>query len=502
LRSEVRGSCGCATDALGSGTGGRDLSLDVSPAQLRDELQDELGKALLTGHAVVDDPLRDAVLAMVGETERLLHSGEDVTAAEIQSLTTSLHRHPAPRRPAPHHGRVTEYVKRSATTAAGDRGGTTVTGPERLTAALWQLQAGAFLQQSEATETALEEQYVVDAGLLDAARSDPRHLDWLAGTHVSAGALALWEDDPSSCRLRIVGIYDPEGLLPHLLGTATTAEHFPPTPLIAVAQPTDRGVCVIVPVRTLERDWGLLAVVGEIDMATARETYQHWAALLCASLESQRLQETVRKSALYDALTRLPNRQLFLERLEHALALWQRSGTPFAVLFLDLDGFKLINDSLGHQMGDRMLTAVGARIVRELRAVDTGARFGGDEFVILLHDTDPGDALVVAQRVQVALAEVSELDGYEIAIRASLGIATSAIEYTSAEDILRDADTAMYRAKSAQPGTAAFFDAAMHASAQYQQSLHSEIHRGLQENQFAISRSSTWPPVAPTASRR
>ena len=495
----LRGSCGCATDALGSGTAGRDLSLDVSPAQLRDELQEELGKALLTGHAVVDDPLRGAVLAMVGETERLLHSGDDVTAAEIQSLTTSLHRlTPRPDVLRRITGAMTEYVKRSATTAAEDRGGTTVTGPERLTAALWQLQAGAFLQQSEATETALEEQYVVDAGLIDAARSDPRHLDWLAGTHVSAGALALWEDDPSSCRLRIVGTYDPEGLLPHLLGTATTAEHFPPTPLIAAAQPTDRGVCVIVPVRTLERDWGLLAVVGEIDMATARETYQHWAALLCASLESQRLQETVRKSALYDALTRLPNRQLFLERLEHALALWQRSGTPFAVLFLDLDGFKLINDSLGHQMGDRMLTAVGARIVRELRAVDTGARFGGDEFVILLHDTDPGDALVVAQRVQVALAEVFDLDGYEIAIRASLGIATSAIEYTSAEDILRDADTAMYRAKSAQPGTAAFFDAAMHASAQYQQSLHSEIHRALQENQFEVH----YQPIVNLASGR
>jgi diguanylate cyclase (GGDEF)-like protein len=263
-------------------------------------------------------------------------------------------------------------------------------------------------------------------------------------------------------------------------------EHFPPESLIAQAVAADREVCVVVPVSTPERDWGMLAIVGEIDTSTERETYQHWAALLCASLESQRLQETVRKNALYDALTGLPNRQLFLIQLEHALAQWQRSRTPFAVLFLDLDGFKLINDSLGHQMGDRVLTGVGSRIVRELRSVDTGARFGGDEFVILLADTDPGGAAVVAQRVQAALADVHDFDGHQIATQASIGIATSAIEYTSAADVLRDADTAMYRAKSAEPGTVTFFDAAMHASALHEQSLHREIHRALQENQFEV----------------
>jgi diguanylate cyclase (GGDEF)-like protein len=326
----------------------------------------------------------------------------------------------------------------------------------------------------------------VDAGLLDSSRRDPRDLRWLTGTHVKAGALALWEDGPSCGRLQIVGTFDGAESLRSLVGTVVTTEHFPPDPLIAEAAAAGREVCVVLPVQTAERDWGLLGLVGEIDTTTVRETYQHWAALLCASLESQRLQETVRKSALYDALTGLPNRQLFLERLEYALALWQRSGTPFAVLFLDLDGFKLINDSLGHQMGDRVLTAVGARIVRELRAVDTGARFGGDEFVMLLADTDPAGALVVAKRVQAALAEVHDLDGHEIATRASLGIATSAIGYTSAEEVLRDADTAMYRAKLAEPGTLAIFDAAMHTHARHRQSLHSEIHRALEENQFEV----------------
>ena len=206
----------------------------------------------------------------------------------------------------------------------------------------------------------------------------------------------------------------------------------------------------------------------------------------------------MRENALYDALTGLPNRRLFLDRLERAVALWKRSATPFAVIFLDLDGFKLINDSLGHQMGDRVLNAVGARIERELRAVDTGARFGGDEFAILLHDTNLNDVLMVAHRVQAGLAEVMDLDGHELSIRASLGVATSAIEYSCAEDVLRDADIAMYRAKETERGTVAFFDAAMHAHAVHQQSLHTELRRALDEYQFEVY----YQPIVNLASGR
>jgi len=243
---------------------------------------------------------------------------------------------------------------------------------------------------------------------------------------------------------------------------------------------------VVVPVRTAVRDWGLLAVVGAIDVTSARETYQHWAALLCAALESSRLQQEVRRSALYDQLTGLPNRRLFLERLKVAIAQQVRSGQPFAVLFLDLDGFKLINDSLGHQTGDRVLAAVGARIGRVLREVDTGARFGGDEFAILLHDTDPAGALLVAHRVQAALAETLDLDGPDVSIRSSIGISTSSVTYASGEEILRDADIAMYRAKLDEPGTIAFFDEAMRAHALRQQVLHAEVRRALDEDQFEV----------------
>ena len=481
----LRESCGCNADACRSQTGDDWVPI-ASPELLRDELQEVLCGSLLTGDDIIDGPLRAAVVTTVGDAVRLLQSGNNVTAAQILTLTTSLQR--LTTRPDTLRritNLISDYAQRVGTSTALTTDSPSPTSA-RVAAAMWKVQAGAFLRQAETTETVIAEQYVVDAGLLDNGHSDPRDLGWLTGTHVKAGALALWENGPASGRLQIVGAYDPAEILPNLVGAVMTTEQFPPEPLIAVAAAPDREVCVVVPVRTTEHDWGLLGVVGQIDTTSARETYQHWAALLCACLESQGLQEAVRVSALYDRLTGLPNRQLFLERLEQALAQWQRARTPFAVLFLDLDGFKLINDSLGHQMGDRVLTGVGTRIVRELREVDTGARFGGDEFVILLADTDPGGALVVAERVQRALAEVHDVDGHEISTRASLGIATSAIGYTSAEDVLRDADTAMYRAKSAEPGTLAFFDAAMHAGALHRQSLHNEIHRALRENQFEV----------------
>jgi len=146
--------------------------------------------------------------------------------------------------------------------------------------------------------------------------------------------------------------------------------------------------------------------------------------------------------------------------LEHSLALWRRFATPFAVIFLDLDGFKAINDTFGHPAGDRVLAEVGTRLHAALRTVDTGARFGGDEFAILLHDVASGDVMRVVRRVQAGLAPVLDLDGHAVTIRASLGVTTSEIEYASAEDVLRDADIAMYQAKAGRRGAVSFFGSA------------------------------------------
>lgn len=168
------------------------------------------------------------------------------------------------------------------------------------------------------------------------------------------------------------------------------------------------------------------------------------------------------------------------------------------MLFLDLDGFKRINDSLGHSMGDRLLAAVGERIGLELRAVDTGARFGGDEFAILLHDTDAEGALNVARRVQASLAAPLEIDGADLSVRASLGIATSTGGELTSEDVLRDADAAMYRAKGLDPGSVVLFDDEMRKQASREHSSHAEIRRALDEDQFGVF----YQPVVELASGR
>jgi diguanylate cyclase (GGDEF)-like protein/PAS domain S-box-containing protein len=174
----------------------------------------------------------------------------------------------------------------------------------------------------------------------------------------------------------------------------------------------------------------------------------------------QRLQH----DALHDALTGLPNRVLFIDRLDQAIRRARRSEEEAcaAVLFLDLDRFKVVNDSLGHHVGDRLLLAVAQRLEAALRPTDTVARLGGDEFTVLLADVvDARGAILVAERVQQALRAPFEVGGRELFIDASIGIALAGADAAPA-DVLRDADVAMYRAKADGKGRHAVFDAAMH----------------------------------------
>ena len=198
------------------------------------------------------------------------------------------------------------------------------------------------------------------------------------------------------------------------------------------------------------------------------------------------LEEQLRESATHDTVTGLPNRRLFLDRLRVAVAQSRRSGIPFAVLFLDLDGFKVVNDSLGHEIGDRLLVEVGCRLESQLRDVDTAARFGGDEFAVLLNDIDPADILPAANRLLEALHAPARIDGHELTLGASMGIATSAVTYKSAEDVLRDADTAMYAAKATDRGSLEFFDVAMHARAKSRLAMHLELRSALENGEFVV----------------
>ncbi|GAB4229744.1 MAG: EAL domain-containing protein [Elainellaceae cyanobacterium] len=211
--------------------------------------------------------------------------------------------------------------------------------------------------------------------------------------------------------------------------------------------------------------------------------------------ERKKMEAQLRYSAFHDALTGLPNRSLFMDRLEHALNLTQRRVTrqrnqhlyQFAVLFLDLDRFKVINDSLGHVVGDQLLKQVAERLSQCLRTGDTVARLGGDEFVVLLEDiAGVHEAIDVAQRIHQQLKPPCLLGGQEVFIGVSIGIALSSDHYSHASQLLRDADTAMYRAKNRGRGCHEVFNASMHAQAMRRLQLESDLQRAVERQEFWI----------------
>jgi diguanylate cyclase (GGDEF)-like protein/PAS domain S-box-containing protein len=186
------------------------------------------------------------------------------------------------------------------------------------------------------------------------------------------------------------------------------------------------------------------------------------AHVLAAAIERWRSEESIRHNALHDPLTGLPNRTLFLNRLAHVFSKREATTSSAAVMFLDIDNFKLVNDSLGHEAGDRLLRAIAPRLSEMLRPSDTVARFGGDEFVVLCEEvTDGRDALQVAERLQQVLAKPFDLDGEEHFLSASIGVALANGRYATPEEAMRDADAAMYRAKERGRANCELFDDAM-----------------------------------------
>ena len=188
--------------------------------------------------------------------------------------------------------------------------------------------------------------------------------------------------------------------------------------------------------------------------------------------------------ALHDALTGLPNRALFLDRLEHALARATRAGSDVAVLFLDLDRFKTVNDSLGHAAGDELLCTVAQRIATCMRAADTAARLGGDEFAVLLEDlVSTREAARVAERMIAALEAPIQVAGREVFIGASIGVASGSY---GAEDLLRHADVAMYRAKSQGKGRYAMFEEGMQAEVIDRLELEADLQRAIDRKELEV----------------
>src|ERR1700677_2402219 len=222
--------------------------------------------------------------------------------------------------------------------------------------------------------------------------------------------------------------------------------------------------------------------------------------------ERKRAEEMLVHNAFHDGLTNLPNRALFIDRLQHSLTLSKRqSNYKFAVLLIDVDEFKIVNDSLGHTAGDELLILIGQRLKDSVRRADTVsrprttegasrpvnddtlARLGGDEFTILLDDIrDPIEAVRVAERIQGEIAVPFVVNQREIVVSASIGIASSASPHTHAEDLLRDADIAMYRAKRAGKARCEVSDTAMHADAVKRLRLETDLRKALEQGEFRV----------------
>jgi diguanylate cyclase (GGDEF)-like protein/PAS domain S-box-containing protein len=193
-------------------------------------------------------------------------------------------------------------------------------------------------------------------------------------------------------------------------------------------------------------------------------------------------------NAFHDALTGLPSRPLVINRLARAMKRLERiPDYIFAVLFLDLDRFKIVNDSLGHASGDKLLMEVGQRLETCVRKSDTIARVGGDEFIIVCdHMKNVSDAIRVAERIKTELSNSFYVDGHEVFTRASIGIVVGTAEYHDPEEMVRDADTAMYRAKSLGGGDYQLFDRNMHARVVELLQLENNLRRAVNQNDFTL----------------
>jgi diguanylate cyclase (GGDEF)-like protein/PAS domain S-box-containing protein len=204
--------------------------------------------------------------------------------------------------------------------------------------------------------------------------------------------------------------------------------------------------------------------------------------------QRKRAEQQLAHNAFHDSLTGLPNRALFMDRLDRSIRYAARHPDyMYAVLFLDIDRFKIVNDSLGHGVGDELLLGVGKRLESCLRQGDTVARLGGDEFAILLDDIKDGsDATRVVDRIDKEMSTPFLLQGQEFYSAASIGIALSASNYMSPEEVLRDADIAMYRAKNNGRGSYEIFDHEMHKQAVSQLALETDLRRAIERQEFVM----------------
>jgi diguanylate cyclase (GGDEF)-like protein len=223
---------------------------------------------------------------------------------------------------------------------------------------------------------------------------------------------------------------------------------------------------------------------GRVFSRAEQDMLSSFAEHASLALTDARRVDTMLHQALHDALTGLPNRALFTDRIQHALVQGRRRGTSCGVIFLDIDRFKTVNDSLGHGAGDELLVAVARRVAESLRSADTAARLGGDEFAVLLEDlAEVDEAVLVAERITAALNAPIVVSGREVYVKVSLGIAVGGHE---ASELLRQADVAMYRAKRDGKGRHRVFEDSMQAEVVERLELEGELLAAIERDEVEV----------------
>jgi len=268
-------------------------------------------------------------------------------------------------------------------------------------------------------------------------------------------------------------------------GQLLSAEQYPVNQVIASQAPLNNYVLGIQQGETIGTVWVLVNAFPVFDEQGA---LQQVVVTFNDITERKLAEEKLRHRALHDVLTDLPNRTLLIERLNHAIHQADRQPhNRFAVLFIDLNRFKVINDSLGHTIGDQLLIKVAQILIDQVRNVDTLARLGGDEFVILLEQVQsPQEVIHVVERILAELQIPITLMGYTMFTSASIGIALSNDTYQRGQEILRDADNAMYRAKAKGESNYEIFDPEMHATALRLLALETDLRQAIAEQAFYL----------------
>ncbi len=379
-----------------------------------------------------------------------------------------------------------------------DGGGGATADPARLTDLAVEL-SRALAQHEQRAHSDLNHsvarQFQLTISLLGGGSGDPHSLGWLASSSARAACLGLWAAEPAGAptagrRLVIAGSYVRDGDPPLSLPAEAIAERFPPPALLDDVAATPGEITLVVPLRTEAMDMGLLAMVAPVEstQVTGRDAIFELDSLLSVAMERFALGVRLRHDALHDPLTGLPNRALLRDRIEQALARAQRRpGDRVALLHVDLDGFTHVNDTLGHAAGDRLLVALAQRVTDRLRDGDTAARLGGDEFALLLEEIhDPADAERVAGDLAARIAAPYEIDGRQVVVGAAIGVAVSGADRERPEQLLRNADLALHRAKASGPNGHALYEPRMFTALLARHELEAELRRAIAGGELRV----------------